>query len=187
MGLDIRLCLERRVPDRATRETKETLKYIAPACTTLPSDLVEHCAAQVSITREWLPVRFHSHTSIRANIAATATYTISSLLIGVSCATRVTGLEGRSWVEMWWTSCIDWALRLQTQCSLLPTTDYSFHLTEVCPNRLVHLYRHPCFKRTCRERPAQQATCVFKLFGCDETSKLELSQPTLELSHTRVP
>ena len=60
MGLDIHFCLERRVPDRATRETKETLKLIAPECPALPRDLVEHCAAQLSITREWLPVRFHA-------------------------------------------------------------------------------------------------------------------------------
>ena len=59
MGLDIRLCVERRVPDRATRETRETLlTSIAPACTSLPPDLVENCAAQMSATREWLPVRF---------------------------------------------------------------------------------------------------------------------------------
>ena len=65
MGLDIRLCLERRVPDRATRETKETLRIsIAPVCTTLPRDLVEHCAAQLSTTREWLPVRFTAWLSL---------------------------------------------------------------------------------------------------------------------------
>ena len=60
MGLDIHFCLERRVPDRATREAKSTLKSIAPVCPSLPRDLVEHCAAQVSTTREWLPVQFYS-------------------------------------------------------------------------------------------------------------------------------
>ena len=58
MGLDLGICLERRVPDRATREAKETLNSIVPVCPSLPPDLVEHCAAQVPITREWLPVRF---------------------------------------------------------------------------------------------------------------------------------
>ena len=59
MGIDIFFTLERRVPDRATRSATETLSSIAPHCA-LPTELVQHCATQISATHEWLPVRFHS-------------------------------------------------------------------------------------------------------------------------------
>lgn len=59
MGIDVYFTLERRVPDRATRSATETLSSIAPHCA-LPTDVVQHCATQMSVTHEWLPVRFHS-------------------------------------------------------------------------------------------------------------------------------
>lgn len=49
--------LERRVPDRATRQAQATLRALAPRGP-LPSELMEHCAAQVSATFEWLPCRY---------------------------------------------------------------------------------------------------------------------------------
>lgn len=49
--------LERRVPDRATRLTQATLRALAP-CGPLPSDVMEHCAAQMTETFEWLPCCF---------------------------------------------------------------------------------------------------------------------------------
>ena len=51
------LILERRVPDKATRDAKATLEDIAPR-STFPTEVVQHCADQVRETYEWLPCRF---------------------------------------------------------------------------------------------------------------------------------
>ena len=55
--MDMHLILERRVPDKATRDAKATLEDIAPR-STFPTEVVQHCADQVRETYEWLPCRF---------------------------------------------------------------------------------------------------------------------------------
>ena len=73
MGVDIHFVLERRVPDKATRGTKATLQAIAPH-STLPTEVVEHCAAHVSETHEWLPCRYMAWLTVSdADFARSAT------------------------------------------------------------------------------------------------------------------
>ena len=112
MGCDIHLVLERRVPDRITLDSRRHLGDATDA--PLPPELMNHCAAMMTPSFEWLPILYQNWLTLPDSVVSEDVHRFDEVraarLLSLILRREVAPEQSSMWVHI---VSLDWQSRVE--------------------------------------------------------------------------